>query len=203
MSQPSSAPYPASTGDVTATTVAAMAPTTAAPVTCHSARTERGRLCSGRSPACAWTPPVSSDDVMGGGVPGRDPGPPDRGPGWGRGGAPEAAEFSTPAVLAAPPPTTRTHPCGGRAPHRDQPALRHRPGSWWRPSGAGGGRNLGGVVRLAAGLVVRRRGPARLPLYTAGSSSGSSHRKPAPEARPAGGRRTRRGSSGAPGRSPW
>src|SRR4051812_34256191 len=85
MSQPSSAPYPASTGDVTATTVAAMAPTTAAPVTCHSARTERGRLCSGRSPACAWTPPVSSDDVMGGGVPGRDPGPPDRGPGWGWG----------------------------------------------------------------------------------------------------------------------
>src|SRR3954453_8868013 len=89
MSQPSSAPYPASTGDVTATTVAAMAPTTAAPVPCHSARTERGRLCSGRSPACAWTPPVSSDDVMGGGVPGRDPGPPDRGPGWGRGGAPK------------------------------------------------------------------------------------------------------------------
>src|SRR4051812_30213541 len=75
MSQPSSAPYPASTGDMTVTTVAAMAPTTAAPVTCHSARTERGRLCSGRSPACAWSSPVSSDDVMGGGVPGQDPGP--------------------------------------------------------------------------------------------------------------------------------
>src|SRR3954468_17645348 len=52
MSQPSSAPYPASTGDVTATTVAAMAPTTAAPVTCHSARTERGSCAAaGRRPA--------------------------------------------------------------------------------------------------------------------------------------------------------
>src|SRR3954467_7015617 len=85
MSQPSSAPYPASTGDMTVTTVAAMAPTTAAPVTCHSARTERGRLCRGRSPACAWSSPVSSDDVLGGGVPGQDPGPPDRGPGRDRG----------------------------------------------------------------------------------------------------------------------
>src|SRR4051812_6969403 len=158
MSQPSSAPYPASTGDVTATTVAAMAPTTAAPVTCHSARTERGRLCSGRSPACAWSSPVSSDDVMGGGVPGQDPGPPDRGPGWGRGrgwgrgGAPEAAECSTPAVLAAPPPTTHTNLCGGRAPHRDQPALRHHPGSRGRPSGAVRGRTWAGWFDSLLGL---------------------------------------------------
>src|SRR3954451_7224864 len=97
---------------MTATTVAAMAPTTAAPVTCHSARTERGRLCSGRAPACAWSSPVSSDDVMGGGVPGQDPRPQTvalPGPGRGRGGAPEAGECSTPAVLAAASPPRRAH----------------------------------------------------------------------------------------------